>query len=123
MFCLFSGVTYLSLGISLSGSMFSVLFLSTCDLLCDEVFETFRTLSAIFLPIKSPVASGAFWIALFETVLSALIADYLAWLVSLWLYLLLKFLLIFLPMLLLIFVGKDKNPCLFTNIQSLGRTR
>ena len=29
-------------------------------LLCDEVYETFVTLSAFLLPIKSPVASAVF---------------------------------------------------------------
>ena len=36
-----------------------------------------------------------FWIALFQAVLIGSIADCLAWLISFWLYLLLKFLLIF----------------------------
>ena len=35
-------------------------------------------LSAILLPIKSPVVSAVFWTALFEVVLSASVADYLA---------------------------------------------
>ena len=39
-----------------------------------EVFETLIILSAIFLPIKSPVASSVFRIALFEAVLSASVA-------------------------------------------------
>ena len=48
-------------------------------LLCGEVFENFVILWAIFLPLKSPVASGIFWIALFEAVLNASVADSLAW--------------------------------------------
>ena len=35
-------------------------------------------LSAILLPIKSPVVSAVFWSTLFEVVLSASVADYLA---------------------------------------------
>ena len=58
-FCLSSGDIHLSLGISLSGSVFSVLFL-TFKLLCDKVFETFVILSVILLTIKSPVASAFF---------------------------------------------------------------
>ena len=44
--------------------------LPSCDL---------ATASTILLPIKSPAASAVFWIALFETVLSASVADYLVW--------------------------------------------
>ena len=47
------------------------------ELFCCEVFEDFIILSAIALPIKSPVASAVFWIALFEAVLSTSAADYL----------------------------------------------
>ena len=50
--CLFSGDIYLSFGISTS--------------------------SAILLPIKSPVASAVFLIALFEAAFIASIVDYLA---------------------------------------------
>ena len=46
---------YLSLGISLSYS-----FISVFELVCYKSFETFVTLSAILLPIKSPVASAVF---------------------------------------------------------------
>ena len=59
-------------------------------------------LSAILFPIKSPVASAVFWIALFETVFIAFVVGFLALSRSFWLYLLLKFL----PM----FLAKDKNP-------------
>ena len=65
-FCLFSGDIYLSFGISLSVSIFSVSFVTVSKLFCDEVLETFVILSAILLPIKSPVASAVFGIALFE---------------------------------------------------------
>ena len=99
--CLSSGGINLSIGISFS-------FVS--ELSFGEVFETFVNLSAILLPIKSPVASAVFWIALFEAVLSASVADCLAWSRSFWFYLLLKFLLIFLPIFLPIFLAKDKNP-------------
>ena len=43
----------LSLGISLSCS-----FVTVSELFCCEFFETFVILSAILLPIKSPVASA-----------------------------------------------------------------
>ena len=59
-FCLSSRDIHLSLGISLSGSIFSVLFLTAFKLLCDKVFETFVILSVILLTIKSPVASAFF---------------------------------------------------------------
>ena len=52
-FCVFYGDIYLSLGISLSNPVFSASF-------CDEVLKTFVILSAILLPIKSPVASAVF---------------------------------------------------------------
>ena len=35
-------------------------------------------LSAILLPVKSPVASAVFWIALLETVFIASVVDFLA---------------------------------------------
>ena len=56
-----------------------------------EVFDTFVILSAILFPIKSPVASAVFKIALFEAASIASVADYLVWSRSFWLYLLLKF--------------------------------
>ena len=70
---------YLSLGISISNSVFFVSLSAVSELLCDEVLETFVILSAILLPIKSPVAPAVFWIALFEAVLHASVADFLAW--------------------------------------------
>ena len=45
-------------------------------------FETFVVLSAILLPIKSPVGSAVSWIALFETILGASVAGCLVWLRS-----------------------------------------
>ena len=51
--CLSSGGTYISFGISLSNSIFSIS-------LSNELFETFVILSAILLLIKSPVASAIF---------------------------------------------------------------
>ena len=65
------------------------------ELYCGEVFETLVILSAILFPIKSPVASAVFWIAVFEAVLSASVAACLAWSRSSWLYLLSKFYLYF----------------------------
>ena len=74
--------------------------------------ETLVILSAILLPIKSLVASAVFWIALFEAVFIASVADFLVVSIIYWLYLLLKFL----PM----FLTKDKNPYPFTYTLSLG---
>ena len=81
-FCLFSRDIYLSLGICLSYS-----FITVSELFCCKFFKTFvilpsynlATASAILLPIKSPVVSAVFWIALFEAVLNASGADCLAW--------------------------------------------
>ena len=67
--CLSSGGIDLFINISSS-------FVS--ELTCGEFFDTFVILSAILLPIKSPFASAVFWIALFETVLIASVADCLA---------------------------------------------
>ena len=39
--------------------------------------ETLVILSANLLPIKSPVASAAFWIALFEALFIATVVDFL----------------------------------------------
>ena len=94
-FCLPSGDIYLSLGVFLPCSFVTVSELFRC-----EDFEVFVILSAVLLPIKSSAASAFFWIALFEAVLSASVADCLAWSRSFWLYLPLKFFLIFLPIFL-----------------------
>ena len=85
-----------------------LLIVSELFLNCGKLFETFVILSAILLPIE-PVASAVFWITFFEVVLSASVADYLAWLISFWLYLPIKFLLKFLPIFLPMLFAKDKN--------------
>ena len=72
--CLSSGDMYLSLEVALSTSTSVSLF---CSSLVD-FFETLVILSAILLPIKSPVASAVFWIALFDAVLIASVVDFLA---------------------------------------------
>ena len=59
---------YISFGISVSLLMVSEVF-------CGNFFVI---LILILLTIKSPVASAAFRIALFETVLSASVVDYVA---------------------------------------------
>ena len=74
-----------------------------------DFLEALVILSAILLPIKSPVASAVFWIAFFEAVF---IASVVAVSKLFYLCLLLKF--------LLIFLAKDKNPYPFTYILSLG---
>ena len=66
--CLFSGDMYLYFGASIS------LFCNSLG----EFFETLVNLPAILLPIKSPVASDVFWIALFEAVFIATVVDFLA---------------------------------------------
>ena len=77
-----------------------------------DFLETLVILSAILLPIKSPVASAVFWTALFEAVFIASVVDFLTVSRSFWLYLLFKFL----PM----FLAKDKNPYPLTYVLSLG---
>ena len=47
------------------------------SLLLDGFSDTLVILSAVLLPIKSPVASAVFWIALFEAVFIASVADFL----------------------------------------------
>ena len=90
--CLFSGVLYLSFGFSLLASSFS-----ECNSL-EDFFEVIVTSSAILLPIKSPVASAVFWIALFEAVIIASVVDFLALSRNFWQYL------------LLLSLANDKNP-------------
>ena len=69
--CLFSGDIYLSFGIS-NSSLFCEYDSS------EDFFETLVILSAILLPIKSPVAPAVFLIALFEAVFIASVVDFLA---------------------------------------------
>ena len=57
-----------------------------------DFFGTLVILSAVLLPIESPVASAVFWIALFDALFIASVVDFLALSISFWLYLLLKFL-------------------------------
>ena len=74
--CLSSGDMYLFLGVVISTSSSFVSLLSfllllllsllLCNYFVDFFFETLLFLSAILLPIKSPVALDVFWIALFE---------------------------------------------------------
>ena len=68
--------------------------------MCNSV-ETLAVLSAVLLPIKSPVGSAIFWIALFEAVFIASVVDFLAVSRGFWLYLVLKCV----PM----FSAKDKS--------------
>ena len=80
-------IFYLSFGdmhISLSTSSSFV-----SEFFCGGVFETLVVLLAILFPIKLPVACATFCVTLFEAVLSASVADCLAWWRSFWLYLLL----------------------------------
>ena len=43
-------------------------------------FDAIVILSAVLLPIKSPVASAVFWIALFKAVFIAAVVDFLTFL-------------------------------------------
>ena len=51
---------------------------SVSSLLGDFFFEILVILSAVLLPIKSPVASAVYWIALFDDVFIASVVDFLA---------------------------------------------
>ena len=88
------------------------------DFGCNSV-QTRVILSAILLPIKSPVASEVFWIALFEVLFITCVAGFLALSRSFWPYILL-ILLENLVAFLLIFLASDKNLYAFTYIPSLG---
>ena len=66
-------------------------------------------MSEILLPIKSPVASADFWI--FEVVLSASVADGLAWSRGFWLY-----------FSVFTYIFANFFTYIFTNIQSLDWT-
>ena len=113
--CFFFGDTYLSFGIS-SNPAFFVPLSTVFELFCGKVFKKFVVLWVILLPIKSPVPSADFWIAYFETILSASVSDSSVWSRRFWLYLPLEFL----SRSLLIFLGKYKSPNPFTRIHSLG---
>ena len=67
--CLFYGDMYLSFGVSDS---------SLASLFCGFLYflETLVILSAVLLPIKSPVACAGFWIAHFEAVFVASVVDF-----------------------------------------------
>ena len=77
--------------------MFFMLVISTSSSISSfgntlsDFFETLVILSAILLPIKSPVASAVFWIALFQAVFIVSVVDFLAVSKRFWPYLLLKF--------------------------------
>ena len=97
---LFSGDIYVFIGFSISFS-----FCERDSLV--NFLESLVVLSAILLPIKSPVASSVFWIAVFETVFIVLVVDFLAVSRRFWLSYCLCF-------------SKDKNWYSFTYILSLG---
>ena len=72
-----------------------------------EGFAIFVILPAILLPVKSPAElQNCFLSCSF----CASEADCLSWSRSFWLYLSIKFLLTFLPIYLLIYLPRDKNP-------------
>ena len=72
--CLSSGDMYLFLWVVISVSS-SVLSLLLCDSFVDFL-ETLVILSAILLPIKSPVASAVSWIAIFDAVFIASVLEF-----------------------------------------------
>ena len=78
---------YLFLGVALSTSTSVSSFGNSLA----DVFETLVILSAILLPIKSPVALAVFWIALFDAVFIASFVDFLALLKSFWSFYILSF--------------------------------
>ena len=106
-FCLSSRDIYLCVCISLSCS-----FVTVSELFCVDFFLSSCNSVSNFITNQITRCLCCFWVTLFELVLSAPVADYLAWSRSFWLYLPLKFL----P----IFLAKHKNPKPFTNIWSLG---
>ena len=57
------------------GIYLSCLFVIIPELFCRKVFDIFLILSAILLPIKSPVASVVLRITFFEVVLSVSVAN------------------------------------------------
>ena len=65
---------YLFLWVVISTSSFVSSLLGNS--LADFFFETLVILSAMLLPIKSPVASAVFWIGLFETDFIASVVDF-----------------------------------------------
>ena len=67
----------------------SLLLLLLLLLLLKGFFKTLVILSAILLPIKSPVASAVFWITLFDAVSMTSVVDFVALSRSFWPYLLL----------------------------------
>ena len=90
-FCLSSRDIYLSFGMFLSCS-----FLTICKLFCSKVLAFFVILSVILLPIKWPAASAFFDLLSWDRFKCICgIIYYLVWSRRFWLYLLLKFLLIF----------------------------
>ena len=74
---LFYGDIYLSFDISLLASLFSKCNSVECNSL-EDFFEAFVILSAVLLPIKSPIA-------LFEVVFIASVVDFLELSISFWL--------------------------------------
>ena len=104
MSCFSSGDIYLSLDISLL-----FLFVTVSELFCCEFFDSFVILLANLLSIKSPVAFAGFWIALFEAVLKAVVADCLTLSKSCCIYHSSFYLCIY-PNFLPIFLAEDKNP-------------
>ena len=89
------------------------------EIICGEALENFVILFAIWLPIKSPVASTIVWNYPFWKIFKCIFCRLLRGIK--------KFLTIFtpydsiyiLPIFLLIILAKDKNPLSFTNIRSL----
>ena len=82
--CLSSGDMYLFLWVVNSTSSSSSLLLLLLMLLFDGFLETLVILSAILLPVKSPVASAVLWVALLDAVFIESVVDFLALLRSFW---------------------------------------
>ena len=104
-FYLSSGDLYLSLDISLSCS-----FIIFFWIILQWTLSDFRNSISSFITNQITICFHCFLNYFFEVVLSATVADCLAWSRRLWLYLPLNFWLIFLPIILPTFLAKDKNP-------------
>ena len=104
---LFSGNLFFSFLISLSNPVFSVSLSTVCGLLCGACLQIYDIL-AILLPIKSPIASAGFLNYPFWSSFKRIWSRFWVWSISFCLYLLLNFLIMFLPKMFPMFLPKEK---------------
>ena len=107
--CLSSGDIYLFFGTSFG------LALAVFDSLFYAFLKTLVISSAILLPIKSPVASAAFWISLIQAVFIASVVNFSAVSRRFWLHLFINYI-----KCVAMFLAKDRNLYSFAYIFSLG---